>query len=108
MKEKKSSLHFSGRTRSRKGTISTVIGGLAWFVFCVLCVYSTMMEGQAEQAVGVIGILDAFFALAGAVLAMKGFQEREVYYILPTVGILLNGILFVIYFSLYFMGVAIV
>lgn len=108
MKEKKSSLHFSGRTHSRKGLMSTVIAGISWCIFIVLCVYSTMQEGKAELVVGGIGILDAIFSLTGAILAMKGFQEREVYYVLPTVGILLNGVLFVIYFALYFMGVAIV
>ncbi|MBP3609986.1 MAG: hypothetical protein J6J42_06580 [Lachnospiraceae bacterium] len=108
MKEKKSSLHFAGRTHSRKGMMSTVIAGFAWIIFIALCVYSTIQEGKAELVAGAIGIFDAFFALTGAILAMKGFQEREVYYVLPTVGILLNGFLFVIYFALYFMGVAIV
>lgn len=105
--EKKSSLHFSGRTHSRKGMISVVVGGTAWCVFLGLCVYSTMQEGKAELAAGGIGILDAFLSFAGAVLSMKGFQEREVYYVLPTAGIILNGSLFVIYFVLYFMGIAI-
>lgn len=107
MKEKKLSLHFTGRKHSRGGLISTVIAGIAWCVFIALCIAAFMKSGEAEIVVGGIGILDAVFALVGMVLGIRGFQEREIYYVLPTVGVVMNGILFVIYFSLYFMGVAI-
>lgn len=107
MKEKKTSLHFAGRQHSRGGIISTVIAGIAWCVFIALCVCSSTTGGNAEFVVGILGILDAFFVLAGMIIAVKGFQERDVYYALPIVGVILNGILFAIYFSLYFMGVAI-
>jgi len=106
--EKKSSLRFSGRKHSRKGVISTVIAGIGWCIFIALCVASAVAAGAAEPVVGVIGIIDALFVLAGMIMGFKGFQEREVYYVLPTTGVVLNGILFVIYFSLYFMGVALV
>lgn len=105
--EKKSSLRFSGRKHSGKGVISTVIAGIGWSIFIALCVCSAMAKGAAESVVGAIGIADALFVLVGMILGFKGFQEREVYYVMPTVGVVLNGILFVIYFSLYFMGVAI-
>lgn len=105
--EKKSSLRFAGRKHSRKGVISTVMAGIGWGIFIALCVCSAIAHGLAEFVVGAIGMVDAVFALSGMIIAVKGFQEREVYYVLPTVGVVLNGILFVIYFSLYFMGVAI-
>ena len=108
MKEKKTSLHFAGRRHSRSGVISTVIGGIAWCIFIALCVCSSTTGGNAELFIGGIGIVDAVFALVGMINSIRGFQEREVYYVLPTIGIILNGMLFVIYFSLYFMGVAIV
>ena len=105
--EKKSSLRFAGRRHSRKGVISTVIAGIGWCIFIALCICSAVAKGTAEPVIGAIGIVDAMFVLAGMILGVKGFQEREVYYVLPTVGVVLNGILFVVYFSLYFMGVAI-
>lgn len=108
MKEKKSSLHFTGRQHARGGIISLVIAVIAWIVFVTLCVYSSSSGGNAAYVAGVLGMADAVFSLAGMILAWKGFQERDVYYILPAVGMVLNGILFVIYFSLYFMGVAMV
>lgn len=108
MKEKKSSLHFTGRRHARGGVISLVIAVVAWVVFITLCVYSSSLGGNAASVVGTLGMADAFFVLAGMFTAFKGFQERDVYYVLPAVGMALNGILFVVYFILYFMGIAIV
>ena len=107
MKEKKTSLHFSGRRHARGGIISTVMAGIAWIIFLALCVYSSATGGNAAAVAGVLGILDAIFVLSGMLIAFRGFHERDVYYVLPTVGMVLNGILFVVYFSLYFMGVAV-
>jgi len=108
MKERRTSLHFTGRRHARGGVISVVIAGVAWIVFAALCVYSSSTGGNAAAVAGIMGIADAFFSLAGMILAFRGFQERDVYYVLPAVGMVLNGILFVIYFSLYIMGVAII
>ncbi len=107
MKEKKGSLHFRKKQHSKIGIISTVISIIAWGIFIALSTYSTITNGNVEMVIGIIGILDAFFTFFGAVLAIKGLQEREVAYSFPVVGILLNGTLFVIYFILYVMGVAI-
>jgi len=107
MKEKKTALHFAGRKHARGGMISTAIAGIGWIIFAALCVYATSTDGNVAAVAGVLGILDAFFALTGMLFAFRGFHERDVYYILPAVGMVLNGMLFVIYFSLYFMGCAI-
>jgi len=105
--EKKSSLRFSGRGHARSGVISTVIAGIAWCVFLALCVRATVSDGMAEPVVGTIGIVDAIASLVGMLVGFKGFQEREVYYVMPAIGVSLNGILFVIYFCLYIMGIAV-
>lgn len=106
MAEKRSSLRFSGRRHSRNGMIATVIGGIAWMIFIALCVYSTAVGGNAESIAGILGLLDALFAVIGIFLSVKGFRERDVYFVLPMVGTALNSILFIVYFSLYFMGMA--
>ena len=101
MKENKRKLHFSGRKHARGGIISTVMAGIGWIIFAALCVYSSATGGNAAAVAGIIGILDAFFALAGMVIAFRGFYERDVYYVMPAVGLTLNGGLFVLYFILY-------
>lgn len=105
---KKTALHFAGRRHSTKGVTSTIIGGIAWLIFLALCVSSSSTGGNAPLLVGIAGILDALFVLLGMIIAWSGFQERDVYYVFPIVGMLANGILFVVYFSLYFMGIALI
>lgn len=107
MKEKKSSLRFSGRKHSRNGVISCVISGIAWCIFLALSVYSSGKEGKAELFVGGLGLLDAVFAGTGMWLAWKGMQQKDVYYVTSIVGMAINGALFIVFFILYFMGVAI-
>ena len=108
MKEQKRTLRFSGRKHARGGIISTVMAGIGWIIFAALCVYSSSTGGNAAAVAGILGILDAVLALTGMVVAFKGFSERDVYYVMPAVGITLNGGLFVLYFILYLMGTAIV
>ena len=107
MKEKKRRLHFSGRTHSKKGIASTVMAGIAWILFIALCVNSAGAGGNASLTVGVLGILDVFFCIAGMVTAFKGFRERDVFYVFPGIGMGCNGVLAVIYIILYFMGMAV-
>lgn len=108
MKEKKRRLHFAGRKHARGGIISTVIAGIGWVIFAALCVYSSSTGGNAAAVAGILGILDGIFALAGMIVAFRGFYERDVYYVMPAVGMTLNGGLFILYFVLYLMGTAIV
>lgn len=107
MKEKKNKLHFSGRTHSKRGIAATVMAGIAWSVFIALCVCSTGAGGNADIKIGILGLLDVGFCIAGMVTAFRGFQERDVFYVFPGVGMGLNGILAIIYIILYFMGMVI-
>lgn len=107
MKKEKNSLHFQGRTASKQGMISVVIGVLAWIVFAALAVYSASLSGAAESIIGIIGIFDMLFAFAGIYFAAHGFQERDVFYGRPIAGMSLNAVLFLVYFVLYLTGMAI-
>lgn len=105
-KKEKSSLNFSGKRVSGLGIATTVMGGIGWIIFAALSLYSAGMDGQAESFVGIIGLLDAVLAVTGAILSYRALQERDVYYVMPIIGMALNAILFIVYFSLYFMGLA--
>lgn len=107
MKEKKSSLRFKKREHSKVGIWSTVIGIVAWGIFIALSIYSSITNGNAEVIAGVIGILDAVFVLLGVFLGVKGLKEKDIYYKIPMIGMLLNATLFVVYFSLYMIGIAV-
>ena len=105
-KKEKSSLRFTGKRVSGLGIGATVMGGIGWIVFAALSIYSASMDGAAEGFIGIIGVLDAVLGLAGVIVSYRALQERDVYYVMPIIGMALNAILFILYFSLYFMGLA--
>ena len=107
IKREKTSLRFSGKRVSGLGIGATVMGAIGWLVFAALSVYSASMDGNAETFVGGIGLLDAVLSAVGIVVAYRALQERDIYYVVPIIGMALNAILFIVYFSLYFMGIAI-
>ena len=107
IKREKTSLRFSGKRVSGLGIGATVMGAIGWLVFAALSVYSASMDGNAETFVGGIGLLDAVLSAVGIVVAYRARQERDIYYVVPIIGMALNAILFIVYFSLYFMGIAI-
>lgn len=104
--KKKSSLHFSGKRVPRLGIGALVTGIAAWMIFFALGLCSAAAEGKAGGTVGIIGILDAAFSLIGAVLAYRSLQERDISYAVPVIALALNATMFVLYLSLYFMGIA--
>lgn len=106
-KKEKSSLHFTGKRVSGLGVGATVMGAIGWIVFAALSMYSASVDGQAENFVGIIGMLDAVMSLVGVIVSYRALQDRDIKYVMPIIGMVLNGILFVLYFSLYFMGIAI-
>ncbi len=105
--KKRASLHFSGKRVPRLGIGALVTGIAVWLIFFALSLCSAAAEGEAGETVGVIGILDAAFSLTGAVLAYRSLQERDISYAVPVIALVLNATLFVLYLSLYFMGIAI-
>lgn len=105
--KEKNSLEFKGRKKSTKGAISLAMGIVGWLVFIALSIYSSQMQGNAGNPVGMIALLDALFALTGSYFAIQGFQERDVFYGMPIAGIILNAILFIVYFYLYLMGMVV-
>lgn len=105
--KEKNSLEFKGRSKSTKGAISLAIGIVAWIIFVALSIYSSGMQGNAENPIGIIALLDGIFTLIGVYYAILGFQERDVFYGLPIAGIIMNAILFIVYFYLYLMGLVI-
>lgn len=107
IKREKTSLRFSGKRVSGLGIGATVMGAIGWLVFAALSVYSASVDGNAETFVGGIGLLDAVLSAVGIVVAYRALQERDIYYVVPIIGMALNAILFIVYFSLYFMGIAI-
>lgn len=104
MLKRKEGFKFSGRNHSVKGMISFLIGLFVLFAFLVLVILSSVSGGNGGMLLGILGILFAFFNIGGFVIGIKSLKEKEIYYVAPVGGIILNGILIVVFFMLYLLG----
>ena len=102
IKREKKSLRFTDKRVSGLGIGATVMGTIGWIVFAAISIYSASMDGKAELFIGGIGLLDAVLSMVGMIVSYRALQERDIYYVMPIIGMALNGILFVVYFSLDF------
>lgn len=104
MRKKKDSIKFVGRKHSKKGMIATVIGVAIIILLVVLSVLSGIAKGQGSLMLGVAAILGFFMAIAGFVLSVSALKEKDVFYVAPILGTILNGMMFIVFMVLYIIG----
>lgn len=99
-------MHFSSRSHSGKGIAGFVLAIFCAVILLLLCILSAMAGGNAGSYIGAIGMLVFFADIASFVLSMKGVKEKDVYTTLPMVGMIVSGIILVVLFCLYIIGIA--
>lgn len=102
---KKESIKFRGRKKSVRGLFSLFIGILVFIGFIVLSVISSQSRGNGGLILGAVAVLCFFAAIIGFILGYRGMKEKDIYFTAPLLGIILNGIMFILYMSLYIIGV---
>ncbi len=103
-KGERSGMHFHGRKRSKGGVAGFALAVAAVVIFLALCVISAVAKGAAGMYVGGLGLLTMVICGAAFWLSFKGLKEKDVYTRLPFAGLLISGILFVVLFCLYIVG----
>ncbi len=98
-------MRFHGRKRSQSGVAGFVLSLVAVAVFIVLCIVSAMAKGAAGEAVGVFGLFVMAACGVAFWLCFKGLKEKDVYTQLPLAGLLISGVMFVVLFCLYILGI---
>lgn len=88
-------LKFVGKKNATGGIASTILGLLAMILLGVAIYLSFLEKGNGGKIVGAIGVLVIVISLFGTILGIKGFKEKEKYYLYSVIGTLLCGILFV-------------
>lgn len=104
-KEKKEGVKFRGRRQSVRAICGLMLGATATVGFCVLSVLSCHMEGNGGLWFGAAGMLLFLAALIGLWLSVKSFWERDIFYAIPIVASGLSGLMTILYFILYFVGI---
>ncbi len=105
VKRKKEVFKFSGRNHSIRGLISVIIGGITLLALIILSVISSLSGGNGGLILGIIGMVLFVMSIAGFILGIKSCREKEIFYTAPVVGMVLNGFLFIVFFTLYMVGI---
>ncbi len=100
----KESLRFSGRRHTKLGIGSAVMGILALVGFVVVSIISASYKGDGNMALGIGGISIFALAILGFVTSFKAFKERDIFYRFPIIGAILNGLMIIVLFVLYILG----
>ncbi len=104
-KAERRGMHFHGRKRSKTGVAGFIISVVCVVLFLVLCIISAAAKGESGEFIGALGL----FVMAGCgvsfYLSLKGLKEKDVYTKLPLAGLVISGVLFVLLFCLYVMGI---
>jgi hypothetical protein len=95
---------FNRKAPSKNGIFSCAFGIAALTVFAVASAISAGMGGNAAEPVGLMGISSAMLCVVGLAFAGDGMREREVGYLFPVIGFVINGLLLVYLFWLYIYG----
>ena len=102
---KKMMYSFAEKKNSVNGIIATIMGTIS-LVFLLAMIYTSYyMRGDAGLYAGAVGVCGIVFALVGFVLGIVSFSEKNIKYKYPKIGSVLCGIVFVIWLSLYLIGV---
>lgn len=96
---------FKGRHYSVRSVIALGMGAAAAGAYIFTAVYSGLHGGNAGFFAGVLGMICFVAALAGFILAVTSFKERDIYYGISVAGCILNGISLVTYLVSYILGI---
>jgi len=104
-KRNKGKIHFSGRKHSVLGIIATIIAVLVIAGFLAISFISGVNHGNGGFILGIVGLILFIAAVAGFILAYRSFRKKDIFYIFPIVGIALNGLMIIVLFIIYMVGI---
>ena len=104
LKRNKEMIHFSGRRHTKMGIASTVIGIAVMFGFLSIIIASAVARGKGSALLGSLGILLLGISIFGFVLSYKAFKKRDVFYLFPILGAVLNSFMAILLLIIYIFG----
>jgi hypothetical protein len=104
-KRKKEIFKFTGRSHSVKGLISLAIGIISLLTFIIISILSSFSKGNGGLILGIIGLVLFVVSVTGFILGIKACKEKEIYYKAPITGMVINGLLSLLFLILYMVGV---
>lgn len=106
-RKKRNQYKFTDRIHPKGGIASVLLAILMYIVVIILCIESSNKGGDGPLYYGVVGILCLIVSLLCFWLGVNDIRKESIYRLFPILGMLLNGVLFIGLFSLYFIGMSI-
>lgn len=101
---RKRGVKFSDKKHSIKGIISIVIGLVSLVALIVLFYLSAKTKGGGSINLGLVGVIILILSILAITLSYQGYKERDIHHYVPVIGLILNGLLFLVLFILYIVG----
>lgn len=102
---RRGNIKFQGRQHSKRGMISLLLGILVIVAFITISFISGTNKGSGGLILGIIGMLCFAVSIFGFILSIKSFREKDIFYVAPVIGVGSNGIMMIVLFSLYIVGI---
>ena len=106
-KRNREMIHFSGRRHTKTGIGSTIIGIIVVLGFLSISIASGVEGGKGSLVLGLIGLLLLGLTVFGFVLAYRAFKKKDIFYVFPILGAVLNGFMIILLLIIYILGFAI-
>lgn len=105
MKRKRYKYSFAANREAKGGVASLVYGGLSLAFFLISAIVSFARRGDVSLIMGAVGFAALLLALAGFVLGLASFSEKNRNHRGSMVGSLVNGLLAVAWIGIYLVGI---
>ncbi len=104
MLSRKNRIRMFIKDTPKSAIFSTILGVISALTFICGAVLSCVKRGDAGLELGIMGVSAMIVNVIGFALAIKSFKKDDVYYTLPVVSIVINGVLFILYMGFYLFG----
>lgn len=104
---KRREIRFRARKHSVPGILSILIGLTTVSALASLAWISGRNGGTSGLSAGVGGVVIFLVSACGFLTALYGVKGKDIYYVAPVAGILLNGAVFAVCLGLYLIGISI-
>lgn len=95
---------FTDKDHPKKGIMSVILGILSIGTFVTAVYLSYRGGGVSSPRYGAAGVLACVFMLAGLLLGVRALTEKDRFRLFPAMGILFNGIAFLMLSLILYAG----
>lgn len=103
-RKKKGSYMFTNKKHPLEAVLACIIAIAIVITIGILSYFSSKTGGNGPLLYGIISFWVMWLALANFVISLFSLRKKEIFYLFPILGTVLNGLLFFGLFMLYMIG----